>query len=232
MLILKFFKEKWTSILPTLLLILVVCYHFFETTNPPITQPVIISPITKGMVLKNNQVAQTKVATPGVKRLTDTGFSQEYVKDTIQGILNVTEKELIAAHKMTGTYKDSLEFVKEEYNAQKKLTKYYQSKDSKGNILGSASSTEGGPLVYKGNISLVAVTKKGVKKGPDSLIFYDPTQRVTINNSLEFSHPIPKTKKQKITLSTQVGVGFVAPGFKTQNIELGYYGGVGVSLNF
>ena len=229
----EYLKKNWFTVSTCLALLGMLTFHFFGTLNPPITQPVIISPVTNNKNLKNGQVIQNKAHTPMTENPYIAGFSEAYVKDTINKVLGVKEKEIVSINRMTGTYRDSLELVKEELDEQKRLTRYYQSKDGKGNIVGTASSTEGGPLVYKGNISLTSVVKQGSKKGPDTIVFYDPTQRVTIDNSLEYTATIPvKTKKQKLTFGAQVGVGMVAPGFKVENSTLGYYIGGGISYNF
>lgn len=188
---------------------------------------VIINPQTKERVLHNGQVSQVKVNTPSVDNPTDAGFTKKYINDTIKKILKVKEKEILAINKIKGQYKDSLIFTKEELDSNKKLIKYYESKDKSGNITGTVKIINN-TVFYKGNISLTTVLKKGKKA--DSLIFYDPNQRVTINESKEYSVKIPK--KTKINISTQIGVGAVIPEFKKDKITYGGYAGIGVSIKF
>lgn len=239
MTLIRWVKRNWFSFICIVLLIGLTVFHFFGTHNPPITQTVMVSPITENKKLDNGDLAQVKVNTPSTDNPYESGFSEEYIRDTIGKIIGIKEKEILAINKVTGKYSDSLQLYKTELDEQKRLTKFYQSKDRNGNVIGSASSTENGSLVYKGNISLATIVKKGKqdKRGkiitPDSLIFFDPTQRITINNSLEYSHPIPvKTKKQRITISTHVGAGIVAPKFDSKNLTYGYYLGAGLSYNF
>lgn len=188
---------------------------------------VIINPQTKERVLPNGQVSQVKINTPSVENPTDAGFTKKYINDTIKKILKVKEKEILAINKIKGQYKDSLNFVKEELDSNQRLIKYYESKDKSGNITGTVKIIND-TVFYKGNISLTTVLKKG--KRADSLIFYDPNQRVTINESKEYSVKIPK--KTKINISTQIGVGAVIPEFKKDKITYGGYAGIGVSIKF
>lgn len=188
---------------------------------------VIINPQTKERVLHNGQVSQVKVNTPSVDNPTDAGFTKKYINDTIKKILKVKEKEILSINKIKGQYKDSLNFVKEELDSNQRLIKYYESKDKSGNITGTVKIIND-TVFYKGNISLTTVLKKGKKA--DSLIFYDPSQRVTINESKEYSVKIPK--KTKINISTQIGVGAVIPEFKKNKITYGGYAGIGVSIKF
>lgn len=222
-------KKYRLSIFLVLATIGLLCYHFFETENPPITQTVLISPVTTNKPLINGQQAQVKVATPPTTKIVYSGFSEQFVKDTIQKILQVKEKDVLAVNEVKGKYEDKLQLLKEELNEQKKLTKYYQSKDKDGNVLGNAELSDNGDLVYKGNINLISIIKKGGKKHPDSLIFYDPTERITINESKEFRYTLPKEKRLKI--SPQIGVGVVMP-LNTKQVGLGVYGGVGLSYTF
>jgi len=226
-------RRNWISIILSFLLLGVIIFHFYGTYNPPITQAIIVSPITKNKELSNGQMANIKVSTLRTDNPYQSGFSEGFVKDTIGKILGVKEKEILAINQIKGNYKDSLKLVKEELDAQKKLTKLYQSKDSKGNIVGTAKVTDGGPLVYQGNINLTSTIKKGNKKTPDSILFYDPTNRFTINESKEFTYNVPlKTKKQKLTFSAQIGAGIIVPQFKPEKSTFGGYGGVGISYNF
>ena len=188
---------------------------------------VIINPQTKERVLPNGQVSQVKVNTPSVHNPTDAGFTKKYINDTIKKILKVKEKEILTINQIKGQYKDSLNFVKEELDSNQRLVKYYESKDKSGNITGTVKIIND-TVFYKGNISLTTVLKKGKKA--DSLIFYDPSQRVTINESKEYSVKIPK--KTKINISTQIGVGAVIPEFKKDKITYGGYAGIGVSIKF
>lgn len=231
-------KNNLISIILSLALIGVICYHFFETYNPPITQSVIISPMTTNKNLDNGQVAQVKVNTPATSTPLESGFSEQFVKDTIGKVLGIKDKQILAINQSQGKYKDTLQLLKTELDEQKRITKYYQSKDSKGNVIGNAKSTGDGPLVYEGDINLISVVKKGTKKSPDSLIFYDPTQRVTINKSKEFTYLVPEKKRSKLKIAPSIGIGAIVPisvdngKFKTKNVGLGFYGGIGVSYTF
>ena len=230
--ILQFIKKNWLVLSLSILLLVSISFHYFKIHNST-TQTVVVSPLTKDKKLNNGQIVQTKVSTPENNNPYKSGFSIGFVKDTVGKILGIKEKEILSINQIKGSYKDSLQLFKEELNEQKKLTKYYQSKDRNGNIISIATTTENGPLIYKGNISLTSIVKKGNNKFPDSLIFYDPTQRVTIEESLEYKYAIPvKTKKQKITFSTQFGVGIIVPQFKLEKSTFGGYGGVGISYNF
>ena len=188
---------------------------------------VIINPQTKERVLPNGQVSQVKVNTPSVDNPTDAGFTKKYINDTIKKILKVKEKEILTINQIKGQYKDSLNFIKEELDSNKRLIKYYESKDKSGNTIGTVKIIND-TIFYKGNISLTTVLKKG--KRADSLIFYDPNQRVTINESKEYSVKIPK--RTKINISTQIGVGAVIPEFKKDKITYGGYAGIGMSIKF
>ena len=94
-------------------------------TKDEVSNPVIINPITTERVLSNDQVSQVKVNTPPTKTPIDAGFSKEYINDTIRKILKVRQKEILALNQMKGTYKDSLQFVRQELDSNKNLVKYY-----------------------------------------------------------------------------------------------------------
>ena len=192
---------------------------------------VIINPQTKERVLPNGHVSQVKVNTPSVDNPTDAGFTKKYINDTIKKILKVKQKEILALNQIKGTYRDSLKFVRQELDSNKNLIKYYESKDKDGKIIGTAKVSDSLGLKYNANISLTTVIKKGKKA--DSLIFYDPTQRITINESTEFRYVVKKPSKLKIGIS--VGVGYVIPlkqGFKPNfnKSNLGYF--IGPSVNY
>ena len=192
---------------------------------------VIINPQTKEIVLPNGQISQVKVNTPSVDNPTDAGFTKKYINDTIKKILKVKEKEILALNKIKGTYRDSLKFVRQELDSNKNLIKYYESKDKNGKIIGTAKVSDNLGLKYNANISLTTVIKKGKKA--DSLIFYDPAQRITINESTEFRYVVKKPSKLKIGIS--IGVGYVIPlkqGFKPNfnKSNLGYF--IGPSVNY
>lgn len=237
----KWIQDNWLSICLVTLLLIMLTYHFNKTYNPPLTQTVYVDPFTKGHVAKNGDNIQSKVTSSNVDSPEEVGFSEEFLSDTIQAIVGIKESEIKQINKVAGTYKDSLQLVKEELNDKNQKIKYYESKDSKGRVVGNAKSTEDGLLVYKGDIDLTTIVKKGEtdKNGkiiiPDKIFFYDPTQRVTINKSNEYSAELPvqtvKVKK-RITFSTQIGTGVVIPEFKTEKMTFGGYGGVGVSINF
>ena len=200
-------------------------------TKDEVSNPVIVSPITTERVLPNGQVSQIKVSTPPTKTPIDAGFSKQYLNDTIRKILKVKQKEILALNQIKGTYQDSLHFVRQELDSNKNLIKYYESKDKDGKIVGTAKVSDSLGLKYNANISLTTVIKKGRKA--DSLIFYDPTQRITINESKEFRYLVKKPSKLKIGIS--VGVGFVIPVKEVYKPDLsksnfGYF--IGPSINY
>ena len=202
-------------------------------TKDEVSNPVIVNPTTTERVLPNGQVSQVKVNTPNTKTLQEAGFSKKYINDTIKKILKVKEKEILALNKIKGTYRDSLIFTKQELNSNKELVKYYESKDKKGNVIGTVKLIDSTQAIYNANITLTTVVKKGKKA--DSLIFYDPTQRITINESTEFKYVVKKPSKLKIGVS--VGVGYVVPlkqGFKPNfnKSNLGYFIGPSLQYNF
>lgn len=200
-------------------------------TKDEVSNPVIVSPITTERVLPNGQVSQVKVNTPPTKTPMDAGFSKEYVNDTIRKILKVKQKEILALNQIKGTYRDSLKFVRQELDSNKNLIKYYESKDKDGKIIGTAKVSDSLGLKYNANISLTTVIKKGKKA--DSLIFYDPTQRITINESKEFRYLVKKPNRLKVGIS--VGVGLVVPVKQLYKPDLsksnfGYF--IGPSINY
>ena len=209
-------------------LLLLVLFKTRDTSN---TNPVIVSPITTERVLPNGQVSQVKVSTPPTKTPIDAGFSKQYLNDTIKKILKVRQREILALNQVKGTYKDSLTFFKQELDSSKRLVRYYQSKDSNGNVIGTAKLIDTTVIDYKANISLTTVIKKGKKA--DSLIFYDPTQRITINESKEFRYIVKKPSKLKVGISA--GVGLVVPVKQVYKPDLsksniGYF--IGPSINY
>ena len=202
-------------------------------TKDEVSNPVIVNPTTTERVLPNGQVSQVKVNTLPTKTPMDVGFSKEYVNDTIRKILRVKQKEILALNQIKGTYKDSLQFVRQELDSNKNIVKYYESKDKDGKIVGTAKVSDSSGIKYNANISLTTVIKKGKKA--DSLIFYDPTQRITINESKEFRYVVKKPSKLKIGIS--VGIGYVVPlkqGFKPNfnKSNLGYFIGPSLQYNF
>ena len=209
-------------------LLLLVLFKNKDTSN---TNPVIVSPITTERVLPNGQVSQVKVNTPPTKTPIDAGFSKEYVNDTIRKILKVKQKEILALNQIKGTYRDSLKFVRQELDSNKNLIKYYESKDKDGKVIGIAKVSDSSGIKYNANISLITVIKKGKKA--DSLIFYDPTQRITINESKEFRYLVKKPSKLKLGIS--VGVGLVVPIKEVykpnlSKLNFGYF--IGPSINY
>jgi len=200
-------------------------------TKDEVSNPVIVNPTTTERALPNGQVSQIKVNTPPTKTPMDAGFSKEYVNDTIKKILKVKQKEILALNQIKGTYKDSLQFVRQELDSNKNLIKYYESKDKDGKIIGTAKVSDSLGLKYNANISLTTVIKKGKKA--DSLIFYDPTQRITINESKEFRYLVKKPSRLKVGIS--VGVGLVVPVKQLYKPDLsklnfGYF--IGPSINY
>ena len=200
-------------------------------TKDEVSNPVIVNPITTERILPNGQVSQVKVNTPPTKTPMDAGFSKEYVNDTIKKILKVKQKEILALNQIKGTYKDSLQFVRQELDSNKNLIKYYESKDKDGKIIGTAKVSDSLGLKYNANISLTTVIKKGKKA--DSLIFYDPTQRITINESKEFRYLVKKPNRLKVGIS--VGVGLVVPVKQLykpnlSKLNFGYF--IGPSINY
>ena len=200
-------------------------------TKDEVSNPVIVNPTTTERVLPNGQVSQVKVNTPPTKTPMDAGFSKEYVNDTIRKILKVKQKEILTLNQIKGTYRDSLKFVRQELDSNKNLIKYYESKDKDGKIIGTAKVSDSLGLKYNANISLTTVIKKGKKA--DSLIFYDPTQRITINESKEFRYLVKKPNRLKVGIS--VGVGLVVPVKQLYKPDLsklnfGYF--IGPSINY
>ena len=200
-------------------------------TKDEVSNPVIMSPITTERVLPNGQVSQIKVNTPPTKTPIDAGFSKQYLDDTIRKILKIKQKEILVLNQIKGTYQDSLHFVRQELDSNKNLIRYYESKDKDGKVIGIAKVSDSLGLKYNANISLTTVIKKGKKA--DSLIFYDPTQRITINESKEFRYLVKKPSKLKIGIS--VGVGFVIPVKEVYKPDLsksnfGYF--IGPSINY
>ena len=200
-------------------------------TKDEVSNPIIVNPITTERVLPNGQVSQIKVNTPPTKTPIDAGFSKEYINDTIKKILRIKQKEILALNQIKGTYKDSLQFVRQELDSNKNIVKYYESKDKDGKIIGTAKVSDSLGLKYNANISLTTVVKKGKKA--DSLIFYDPTQRITINESKEFRYLVKKPSRLKVGIS--VGVGLVVPVKQVYKPDLsklnfGYF--IGPSINY
>ena len=200
-------------------------------TKDEVSNPVIVNPITTERVLPNGQVSQVKVNTLPTKTPMDAGFSKQYINDTIKKILKVKQKEILALNQIKGTYRDSLKFVRQELDSNKNLIKYYESKDKDGKIIGTAKVSDSLGLKYNANISLTTVIKKGKKA--DSLIFYDPTQRITINESKEFRYLVKKPSRLKVGIS--VGVGLVVPVKQVYKPDLsklnfGYF--IGPSINY
>lgn len=243
----QWIKRNWVSLILGFLLIGMILFHFFKTYNPPIVQPTMtINPKTKDKVLVNGQIAQIKASMSNTENPQFAGFSKAFVQDTINKILNVKDKEILSVRQTTGTYKDTLQFVREELDESKKLVKYYQSKDSKGNVVGNGKITDGISMVFEGNTNLINVLKKGEfdKKGkrltPDSLIFYDPNQKFKVNGSWEYTYTIPEEKRKtsKFKVGLQAGVGPVIPikvqegKVKIKDIGVGFYTGVGVTYTF
>lgn len=222
-------RKNISNILVGIAIFLLILVLF--KTKDEVSNPVIVSPITTERVLPNGQVSQVKVSTPPTKTPIDAGFSKEYVNDTIRKILKVKQKEILALNQIKGTYQDSLHFVRQELDSNKNLVKYYESKDKDGKVIGIAKVSDSLGLKYNANISLTTVIKKGRKV--DSLIFYDPTQRITINESKEFRYLVKKPSKLKIGIS--VGVGFVIPVKEVYKPDLsksnfGYF--IGPSINY
>lgn len=232
--ILSWLKKNIAVIIPSVLLVGMILFHFFETYNPPITQPVIISPMTREITLDNGQKAQEKVSTPSTENPEQAGFSKEFINDTINKILGVKNKEILGINRITGKYKDSLNYVREELDEKQRTIKYFESKDSKGRIIGTGKTVDGGGMAYSADVDMTTVRKKAKdKKSLDSIIFYDPDQRFTIKGSKEFSVAIPKeTVTRRWTFSVNVGAGIVIPSFDTKRATLGGYVGGGVSYNF
>ena len=200
-------------------------------TKDEVSNPIIVNPITTERVLPNGQVSQIKENTPPTKTPMDAGISKEYINDTIKKILRIKQKEILALNQIKGTYKDSLQFVRQELDSNKNIVKYYESKDKDGKIIGTAKVSDSLGLKYNANISLTTVIKKGKKA--DSLIFYDPTQRITINESKEFRYLVKKPSKLKVGVS--VGVGLVVPLKQVYKPDLsksnfGYF--IGPSINY
>ena len=222
-------RKNISNILVGIAIFLLILVLF--KTKDEVSNPVVVNPTTTERVLPNGQVSQVKVNTPPTKTPIDAGFSKEYINDTIKKILRIKQKEILALNQIKGTYKDSLQFVRQELDSNKNLIKYYESKDKDGKVIGVAKVSDNSGIKYNANISLTTVIKKGKKA--DSLIFYDPTQRITINESKEFRYLVKKPSKLKIGIS--VGVGFVIPVKEVYKPDLsksnfGYF--IGPSINY
>lgn len=227
-------KRNIKVIIPTVLLVGMILFHFFFTQNPPLNQAMVISPITNPVTYKNGDKGQAKAHTPATETPEQAGFSKEFVKDTVNKIMGIKDKEILAINQIKGKYIDSLTFVKEELDEKQRKIKYYESKDRNGRVIGSGTVVEGDRMVYTGDVDVTAVLQKARnKKSLDTLKFYDPTQRFTVNQSKEFTYPIPKqTVKQRVTFSVQTGAGIVIPSFDAKRATFGGYVGGGVSYNF
>lgn len=228
--LLSMIREHWKTLLPYFIIILILVHQCLNKPDASII-PQIIDPNTTNKILKNGAGSvQTKVFTPETKTPEQSGFSKEFVNDTINKILKIKDKEIKSINKIKATYVDTLKYVKEELDESNRMVKYYESRDSKGIVTGSGKVTDGNAMVYKGNVNLTSIVKKGKV---DSIKFYDPTGRFTVNESKEFNYAVePKTVKKKITFSAQVGTGIVVPNFDMKKAAIGYYGGVGISYNF
>lgn len=230
--IFKWVKKNIYSIVPSILLIGVIFFHYFFTYNPPLNSPVIISPITTIKTLENGHKAQIKVSTPETNTPQESGFSEAFVRDTIGKILGIKQKELMSVNNIKGKYKDSLVYVKEELDNEKRKVKYYESKDSSGRVIGSGKIVDGSKLVYSADLNLMNVIKK--EKGKqDTLVFYDPDQRFTVNQSKEFKYAVPeKTVVKRVTFGVSAGAGVVVPNFKPEKSTFGGYVGLAITYNF
>lgn len=227
-------KKNKTSIIPSVLLVGMILFHFFYTINPPLNEPFIIAPATKEITLDNGQKAQQKVFTPAVSSPEIAGFSKEFVTDTINKIMGIKNKEILAINRINGKYIDSLTYVKEELDEQQRKVVYYESKNANGRVIGSGKIVDGGKLAYSADLDLINAVKKASNKNErDSLVFYDPDQRFTIKGSKEYKYAIPeKTVTKRITFGVSVGAGIVVPNFKPEKSTFGGYAGLSVTYNF
>lgn len=227
-------KKNKASIIPTILLVGMILFHFFYTINPPLNEPFIIAPATKEITLGNGQKAQQKVFTPPVSSPEIAGFSKEFVNDTINKIMGIKNKEILAINRINGKYVDSLSYVKEELDEQQRKVTYYESKNANGRVIGSGKVVDGGKLAYSADIDLVNAVKKASSKNErDSLVFYDPDQRFTIKGSKEYKYAVPdKIVTKKWTFGLSAGAGIVVPNFKANQATFGGYVGASVNYNF
>lgn len=223
-----------SAIIPSILLVGMIIFHFFYTINPPLNEPFIIAPATKEITLNNNQKAQQKVFTPAVSSPEIAGFSKEFVRDTVNKIMGIKNKEILAINRINGKYIDSLSYVKEELDEQQRKVTYYESKNSNGRVIGSGKIVDGGKLAYTADLDIMSVVKKASNKNErDSLVFYDPDQRFTVKGSKEYSYAIPeKTVTKRFTFGVSAGAGVVIPNFKPEKSTFGGYVGLSVSYNF
>jgi hypothetical protein len=222
------------AIVPSILLIGMIIFHFFWTYNPPLESPMVISPITKPVIFNNGQKGQTKVYTPQTSSPEASGFSEQFVNDTINKIMGIKNKEILAINQIKGKYVDSLDYVKEERDEQNRVIKYYESKNANGRVIGSGKTVDGNTMVITGDLDLISAVRKAPnKKSRDSLVFYDPDQRFTVNQSKEFTYAIPeKTVTKRWTFGISVGAGVVVPNFDTKKTTFGGYIGGSVNYNF
>lgn len=227
-------KKNKTSIIPSILLVGMILFHFLYTINPPLNEPFIIAPATKEIILSNGQKAQQKVFTPPVSSPEIAGFSEEFVNDTINKIVGIKNKQILAINRINGKYADTLKYVREELDKEQRKVVYYESKNANGRVIGSGKVVDGGELAYSADLDLVSVVKKSSNKNErDSLVFYDPDQRFTVKGSKEYKYAIPeKTVIKRISFGLSAGAGIVVPNFKPEKSTFGGYVGVSVTYNF
>lgn len=234
--ILKWAKSNKLSTVLIIALISLLAYHFWFTVNPPIVQHVMrVKTVEK--VLNNGQVAQIKENTKPTTKPIHSGFSKAYLEDTINKILNIKNKEILALNQIKGRYQDSLNFVRSINKENKRKIRKYQRRNKEGKVISTLKITDDTIAEYHANISLTSVVRRASnRKERDSLIFYDPTQRITIDESREFRYALPK-KKSKLRLGISVGAGVVIPmkgGFKPdlENTNFGYFIGPTLTYTF
>lgn len=232
--IINWAKNNKLSIVLIIALISLLAYHYWFTINPPIVQHVMeVKTVEK--VLNNGQVAQIKESTKPTSKPIHAGFSKAYLEDTINKILGIKNKQILALNQIKGRYQDSLNFVRSINKANKSKIRKYQRRNKAGKVISTLKITDDTIAEYHADISLTSVIRKAEnRKERDSLIFYDPTQRITIDESREFRYALPK-KRSKLQLGISVGAGVVIPmkkGFKPdlRNTDFGYF--IGPTLTF
>lgn len=232
--IFNWIKKNIAAVIPSILLVGMILFHFFYTYNPPLMGPIIVSPETKSINLDNGQSAQVKVNTPETNSPEEAGFSKEFINDTINKIMGIKDKQILSINKVTGKYIDTLKYVREELDAEQRKVTYYESKNAAGRVIGSGKVVDGSKLDYSADVDLVNVVKKASSKNDrDSLVFYDPDQRFTIKGSKEYKYAVPeKTVIKRWTFGISAGAGVVIPQFDTKKATFGGYIGGSISYNF
>lgn len=228
----RFLGSKVLNVILIVIIIIIGFSYLSTCKDIENKKPIIIfPPKTEIKKLSNGDSISIKPHNSSTLTPMESGFTKEFLRDTIDKLLRIKSKDLKQLNVMNGIYKDSLKFYKEEMNDKNEKVKIFNSRDKKGNVNSTVKIFQDSTMVYKGNVSIITAIKKG--KDIDTIIFYDPSQHITINNSREFTYITkPKEVKKKFTFSVQVGTGLVFPEFDRTKVNWGGYVGVGISYNF